>query len=32
MANELVKKKYALPELISERTVRLAHLGLKAFE
>ena len=32
MANELVHKKYALPEVISERTVRLAHLGLKAYE
>jgi len=32
MANELVKKHYALPDLITERTVRLAHLGLKAYE
>ena len=32
MANELVKKRYALPDVISERSIRLAHLGLKAFE
>ena len=32
MANELVKKHYALPEIITERSVRLAHLGLKASE
>jgi len=30
MADEMMKKEYPLPEFISERTIRLQHLGLKA--
>jgi len=32
MADELLKKHYPLPDLISEGSIRVAHLGLKAYE